>query len=349
MGTTYPDPPAVLGSVWDATQHGLAGDGSTDDSAALQALIGVVAAAGGGTIFFPSGVYRLDGAFTSNGVSAPIVSTPAVDFTVPTRVVTLLGPLAPPNQYFTQIPPPGAGNGYAILKCTRTDGGSTACVIGGPAADAGPGLGNQNNVVVNLEKLVLAAPANPTFTFVDLKYHQSGYTRDVLIFAATTKLDQLTQPTHANAYGITFPEINHSARHEIANVNVFGFYTGARMGELTSGSFRSWGNFVGIEVPPAYHPSVLTDLGTYWGPYHVKATGTVGSIGSRLMVFAWDIENANGAGGSWQDSVAHVYDPTNRIGGGVAGCFPVSSSVGYVGSIVKNGGTNFPVTIIGAT
>lgn len=39
--------------------YGAKGDGSTDDSAAIQAAINAAAAAGGGRVFFPSGTYRI--------------------------------------------------------------------------------------------------------------------------------------------------------------------------------------------------------------------------------------------------------------------------------------------------
>jgi hypothetical protein len=57
----------VLGtrvSVKDAP-YNAAGDGVTDDTAAIQAAMVDVVAAGGGTVYFPRGVYLVNGAWNS--------------------------------------------------------------------------------------------------------------------------------------------------------------------------------------------------------------------------------------------------------------------------------------------
>ncbi|MGV0738747.1 glycosyl hydrolase family 28-related protein [Mycobacterium syngnathidarum] len=46
-------------AVIDVTSHGAAGDGTTDDHAAVMAAIGQAVGDGGGTVFFPAGVYAL--------------------------------------------------------------------------------------------------------------------------------------------------------------------------------------------------------------------------------------------------------------------------------------------------
>lgn len=52
---------AGYGLGWyNVRDYGATGDGVTDDRAALQALIDLVATAGGGTIYFPPGRYRVD-------------------------------------------------------------------------------------------------------------------------------------------------------------------------------------------------------------------------------------------------------------------------------------------------
>lgn len=49
-----------LNDIVSAKDYGAKGDGITDDSAAVQALIDALSAQGGGTIFFPRGIYRLN-------------------------------------------------------------------------------------------------------------------------------------------------------------------------------------------------------------------------------------------------------------------------------------------------
>ena len=47
--------------VADVTDHGADGTGAADSTAAIQAAIDEVAVAGGGSVFFPEGLYRVDG------------------------------------------------------------------------------------------------------------------------------------------------------------------------------------------------------------------------------------------------------------------------------------------------
>ncbi len=54
---TAPRPAAGTSSVYDVRTYGATGDGKTIDSPAIDKAIETAAAAGGGTVLFPSGVY----------------------------------------------------------------------------------------------------------------------------------------------------------------------------------------------------------------------------------------------------------------------------------------------------
>lgn len=58
---------AVNTVLWNVKDHGAIGDGVTDDVAAIQATIDAAAAAGGGTVFFPEGTYKLTASTTAGG------------------------------------------------------------------------------------------------------------------------------------------------------------------------------------------------------------------------------------------------------------------------------------------
>lgn len=58
---------ATYASVVNVSGYGAKGDGVTDDTAAIQAAINAVMAAGGGTVYFPRGTYKASG-LTANGV-----------------------------------------------------------------------------------------------------------------------------------------------------------------------------------------------------------------------------------------------------------------------------------------
>jgi len=67
-----PDPPAVDPTWIDVTAHSVTGDGETDDTAAINAIITSTYQSGGGTVYFPAGTYMINAAGTSgNGGLRP--------------------------------------------------------------------------------------------------------------------------------------------------------------------------------------------------------------------------------------------------------------------------------------
>jgi len=59
---TVPAPPTPVISNYNVTEYGAMGDDSTDDTAAIQATIAAATAAGGGTVVFPDGTYKITSA-----------------------------------------------------------------------------------------------------------------------------------------------------------------------------------------------------------------------------------------------------------------------------------------------
>lgn len=66
-----PQGPPGTAPFLKVTDYGATGDGSTDDSTAVLDTITAVTAAGGGTVFFPAGTYRIDSqiVFANNGAT----------------------------------------------------------------------------------------------------------------------------------------------------------------------------------------------------------------------------------------------------------------------------------------
>src|SRR5690348_12726822 len=54
---SIPAPPAIPNHVFDITHYGAIGDGTTTNTAAIQAAINVAADGGGGTVEVPAGVF----------------------------------------------------------------------------------------------------------------------------------------------------------------------------------------------------------------------------------------------------------------------------------------------------
>lgn len=78
---------SAVGSLWNALQHGCSNNGEDDNSLALQELITEVAGAGGGTIYLPSGDYRV--AIRYNGSLSPANRSVYLQDIGPANVVLL--------------------------------------------------------------------------------------------------------------------------------------------------------------------------------------------------------------------------------------------------------------------
>lgn len=333
------DAATAQSDAYNAKAYGLVGDGVTDDTAALQGLINLVSANGGGEIRFGPGVYLIGGPLQDPGNGNAQILLPTVALDQPMISITLRGPLAPPKQYFTWSSLPRKP--YATIKSTLGGATGTASLIGGPSSSAI--FPDQNNVTVNVQDLIFELPPDPTLSALSLQWQQACRITDVLVHCGNLSLHTIIQPTHPNAYGVKLPEESHSAFIPVDGLNVFGVYWGLRDGELTSGrGVRVWSCYKAVDLPFTHHPSVYLDLGVYWMPYGLVATGGGNPAfdgKKRLTVVLLDLEHANGQGAPWQDTVADIDDPNDRLEGFIQ-FKVVKSAVGAVGpsNFIVNGG-----------
>ena len=346
IGTRIAHLPDILPGWYNVKENGLAGNGSTDDTAALQSLINFVITAGGGTLYFPAGTYLIGGALTDTGLSNCQVKIPYVALNASQVTINFVGASRPPMQYDpgNGCVPPVAG--YSIIKSTLTG------AAGGAMLNAkSSGTFNQTNVQCNFKNLVFANPANPTFTCLDLTNTQAGEISGVLIHAGTVSINLITQPTTSTSFGLKVPPVNQSPCQRNTDISVFGFYVGMQSGELSvSTGIRFWGCIHAIEMPFAYHPQMILDIGVYGCPYGMYFTGTAAApdgVGKNYFrVLMWDNEHETAA--AWQTNVADVYDP-NNVGYGDITWLSIAGGVGVDHIFIKNGGTNITATEIGAS
>lgn len=330
---------------YDALQYGLVCDGSTDDSAAFQALINLVVAAGGGTILFPEGQTVIAGALQDTGNGNAQICFPAVALTAQTVTVTLKGRRPPPTQFPSGSIVPRVG--YSTIKSTLTGASGTAACISGTYITASP-FGNQTNIQLNLENLIFEAPVNPTFTMINcLNFQGFDFWRNILIHTGSVDLIAPPQPTHTNSYAFKVPEVNHTCFNFLQNVMVHHFYWGGRLAECnTVIGYRSYACFKSLEIAGSYHTSIITDYGCYWGPYGIVATGGPADGMGRIRVLLAGHEMAYTPAGaaSWQLQVNMVDDASNFLRGDMV-YQVVQGGVGESNSsFVKNGGAKFLTT-----
>lgn len=111
---------AKLRQTVSVKDYGAVGDGTTDDTTAIQNTISAVGAAGGGTVFFPTGTYKISSKLTIN--------TNAVFLTGEGRRASILAPIAMATDHilFDTVQQGGFAN-MAIVP-TGTQTGTTAAI-----------------------------------------------------------------------------------------------------------------------------------------------------------------------------------------------------------------------------
>jgi hypothetical protein len=324
-----------------APDYGIIPDDGGDDTDSAQALLDLIGVRGrSATVYFPAGEYLFAKGLQDAADANAQLLLPPRSMDSATLVVNFVGASAPPIQFFTfsdSVP----RRGFTVFRSTLSGASGTAAFLAGPTETLSMDGTRQNNVALNVENMIFEAPPNPTFTMLNLQYHQANILRNVLIHTGSVNLQAVQQPTHPNAYGLKVPDYSHTPYNYLENVIVWGHYYGMRLSENTVGNgVRFWANWVGVDAAFGYHPSVFLSLGIYWGPYGIRASGGAADNLSRLRVLLYDIEQANGQGQAWQDMVYEVDDPNNWIVGEIY-YESVAGGVGEWTNYPKNGGRNF--------
>ncbi len=252
---------------------GAAGDGVTDDTAAIRACIDSATASGtqSATIYFPPGTYLIGGALQDTGAFNAQIPLPtvAIGTSTPQIVIKFMGAARPPFAVVpTQNEPAPAG--YSVLRSTLTGGTGTAAVFS--AGNVG-----YNNISVFVEKLICLSPSNPSLTFWNLQNSQGGGFQDVMVWTD----DWLggVVPTHSNSYGVKMPGKGQSNYTYVVGLSVRNYYTGIRYGELCfAKGLQVSVCIVGIELPAADFPSVIEQVYFNGVPYALRATGGISPV-----------------------------------------------------------------------
>lgn len=182
------------------TDYGAVGDGTTDDTASIQAAIDACFAAGGGTIFFPPGIYQLDGALQDTGTYNSQLEIPHNDFDPGVGALSIRFLGSGPSTPITDSHDAGA-----ILR-SSWDGS----ISGNPAIiSAGThdlDIGDDFNwVFVSFEQIEIRAHTNPKLTAIDMTAAVSLHWSQLTVGVEYGASPSFDDPTNANAIGIDMP------------------------------------------------------------------------------------------------------------------------------------------------
>jgi len=338
---------------YDAKAYGLAGNGSTDDTAALQALIDMLTPLGGGRIYFPPGKYVFSGPFRDTGQRNAQVLLPIISPLAPPVTIELVGALPPPRQFSWGSPVPSP-NAYTVLKSTATGGSGTAAFIAG--WEGGGASDYWGHVQLVVRNIVFEAPFNPSFTVFNCFDIMGPTFSHVLIYAGAIDPYLLVEPTHANSVAIKLAPSVHSAGQIVDTVDIWGFYNGLQDGELAENHLNVWSCKIGILVPFTYHLSTYRILGIMGCARGIVAAGpgsgwpagsNDGTHYMRVLNYAMERGlSGSGTGLPWTDRIYDIDDPSNLLKGDLQwSC--ILAGVGNDHSFIKNGGTNLHTKEIG--
>lgn len=336
-GANLTNLPGSLPPGWySATDYGLIGNGVTDDTDALQDLIDLVATAGGGTIYFPPGCYLIAGPFQAGTQSQ--IKLPIVAEADPFVTIHLIGALPATNSfwYFSTDSPTGAP--YSVIKSTQVDGSDVDAVFRGQM-DVGAVF--YNNLVMRYTNLILALPANPTYSGIDMTQDCGGWIDDCIVYAGTIDLDAVAEPLFPNSYGVKLPGSNHSSGTRVCGLAVTGFYNGLLDGEASQiDNVAIQGCQRGLVETHCVYPGMHGFVGIYFCP---KAIVMLDAQSRYLTIRQLDLENPHSPQAAWQVLINHCDDPDDFLFGTVQWY----GAAANVPSIIKDGGENLIFTKIG--
>ncbi len=192
----------------------------TDDSTVIQSLVNTVIAAGGGTIFFPPGVYIYNRAANQGQNLNSALLIPRVLFGVglvdPSAVITFKGATQVGEYNYDGAVPPGASVLYAMSNVPP--GGKFLYVNYGDG-----NWSNFNNVVVGIRDLAVVTPYNVAWTAVDLTEAISATVNDSTISINTPHLGTTITVPSLSSYGLFLPGNQNFGIPTATNVSVFGY------------------------------------------------------------------------------------------------------------------------------
>lgn len=294
-----------------ASVSGVAYTYGTDDTTAIRNAVAAVGSATPpvGEVFFPQGIYIVNGAFdqTNNSqIAFPTVLSTSSPYFMTT--VKLRGPIFPKSTNFY-----GYASGGAIIYSTKN--GSA-----GDSVFSGKGVGGASSftdIRVDIENLTVRTVQNPTNSAINLAFINTAIINNLYIEAGTVLLNAIAQPTGTSSNGLIMPGTQNNNVTFLTNVRIQGFYTGLSAGEHTSGhNVDIFYAVNGLAFSASVHDSYFSDLGI-----ERTINNIVCSASASFVIANVDMENAGSASGSWYQNVYDLKDTSSQCTGAILNYF----------------------------
>lgn len=220
--------------VYNVKDFGVAGDGVTDDTYAIQSVLDYVMDHGGGTVYFPNGRYRLATLQEKYNVKAHLIIKPKSsgsgirDYVMiriqgENCVVTPCAYANHTSEDRSEVWSNGTVLFSDVLGELQTDPSISPTSI--LAVGTGNNLYSLNQAVVRLQDIAFQAKSEkgkyPYLSGVNMAYAATVYTDNVLIYSSTRNT-ALTAPSHDGHYSAGFigPRLWCNPEQELRNIYV---------------------------------------------------------------------------------------------------------------------------------
>ena len=242
----------------------------TDDTAAINALITTVTNAGGGNIFYPCGVYILNGALGGTQGENALIQLPVIAQGGTQPLITLEFDGCTANQ--APIEDGFVSNimqGGSILYGMTTESGSSPAIISGPLS-----LGGFDNVTFISRNLTVRTRQNPLYSALMLSQVANSALYNVRVDVqqgpATTNP---TFPTHSGSRGISMGWIGNFGTQVIQDSTIKGYYAGIYGVEhLRIATSKVESSVHGFECDGAGHLNQFDNFNIQESSYNLYAT-----------------------------------------------------------------------------
>lgn len=321
------------------SDFGAKGNGSTDDTSAIQAAIDAADAANGGEIAFGPGVYMIAGPARNPSQENSQILLPRRDLSSQAPIsIRLRGPCPPILGPWDNGHAPMGG---AILQSTMTTSGVSLIHSWSTYQfDAVPLAG----IYCGVQDLTVRCPDNPAIMALNLGSCMSANVSSVLI-DTPTYTNPRAQPTHSGSVGIILPQRGNAVAPSGRDIMVLGFYEGTRLGEhFTGDNINAFFCWRGVVFMSSYHGVNIGRIGTFYCKSDIFIDQALGPP-PTLNVQQHDIETSDIYG--WWTEGGYRLDDAGNKGIGRINWWTVYANTGAVNTYTTNGGSGLTLTRAG--
>jgi hypothetical protein len=253
---------AIPSKVYNVKDYGALGDAVQDDTTYIQAAINACFTAGGGTVYFPNGVYLISGALQND------VGDDAIDYN--SQLYIPYSEL-PNNSKMINIRLEGesfapwgdsreSGAGV-VLKSTIAGSGTCPSVIGGRGVT--DSYGPLNYTYVEVEKIRVIVDAfegttGPSMCGINFLYVSKSYLNDVCAGIDCSTINTIIPENHVFGIGLGCPQNDFP---KIGKIYSVGYYYGVIISEGVYADFIGLSTcYIGLMIIKNNVPSHINNL-----------------------------------------------------------------------------------------